>query len=520
MTDKTKAAPRRSQKGRSKTVVNEKRDIMLEFLASTEQTLDKAEVVLAAKGITGQLQDMAEKLSQMEAKDIMPMLDSLRTAFGPEAADQFGNVTTGKIRELLTQVQGCKSTVENEVLRLEKIVNGEDASDMAMGAEAPPPAPEAPPAGGEPMGDLPPADGVDPMGAAPAVPAAPEMGGASGFAGREKKESAVRRGRRLNEENASEAGDFRAALNGLRHWSPRSYAKATEICEHIHNLAVSGETRNKLYMVLGTLMKEAQREGAWLDPETVANSAINRHFVNGSMAEVATVPGVNSVLKQLHQLAHLVKLKHDGALKEDDVPMAAPVAPPAPVEPGVIESRRALNIKRLRESHDPDALILNVFRRVFRECRNVQNAVRGTASAFGIDVTDVVSIIREAKRLAEAAVPALMGVEMGVDHPENGQPALMGQSPMRADEPGKPKPPMSPADMRARDRQIKADDQKAAAAGEPNKPLVGAKNKVPTRPVPVAGNQSLQPVDLSKEKNRGINLPGRAVASKIANSKK
>jgi hypothetical protein len=516
MTDKTKAAPRRSQKGRSQTVVNEKRDIMLEFLASTEQTLDKAEVVLAAKGITSQLQDMAEKLSQMEAKDIMPMLDSLRTTFGPEVADQFGNVSTGKIRELLTQVQNCKSTVENEVLRLEKIVNGEDASDLAMGAEAPA-APVAP-VGGEPAGELPPGDDMDPMAAeAPAAPPAPELGGASGFAGRAKKESAVRRGRRLTEENASEAGDFQAALNGLRGWSPRCFAKANEIREHIHDLAVSGEIRNKLYTVLGTLMKDSQREGAWLDPETVANLAVNRHFVNGSMAEVATVPGVNSVLKQLHQLAHMIKLAHDGALN-DAAPPVAPVAPAAP-EPGMIESRRALNVKRLRESNDPDGLILKVFRRVFRECRNVQNAVRGTASAFEIDVADVVGIIREAKRIAEAAVPALMGVEMGVDDPENGQPALMGQSPMRADEPGKPKAPLSPADMRARDRQIKASDKMAAANGEPNKPLVGPKNKVPTQPVPVAGNQSLQPVDLRKEKNRGINLPGKAVPSKIANSR-
>jgi hypothetical protein len=107
MTEKTKAVPDSARTtvkhGRAKPVVKETTKMVnkkgLAFLIESE--LERAEVVLAAKGITTKLQGMAEDLSTMEAKDIMPMLDSFRETFGPQAADQFSQVSTTKIRELI-----------------------------------------------------------------------------------------------------------------------------------------------------------------------------------------------------------------------------------------------------------------------------------------------------------------------------------------------------------------------------------------------------------------------------------
>ena len=159
MTEKTKAVPGATRKtvqhGRAKPVVTEtkKNNKGVAFLIESE--LERAEVVLAAKGITTKLQDMAENLSTVEAKDIMPMLDSFRETFGPQAADQFSQVATGKIRELINAVQSAKSALDNEILRLEKLVNGEDGSDAAMDAGLPP-SPLTPPGGAPEAGDLPP----------------------------------------------------------------------------------------------------------------------------------------------------------------------------------------------------------------------------------------------------------------------------------------------------------------------------------------------------------------------------
>ncbi len=103
----------------------------LAFLVESE--LEKAQVVIAAKGILDKLQKMAEDLAKMEADDIMPMLDSMRLTFGPELTDSFNDVTTAKIRQTMEAVKGAKEAITHEVGRLENEVNGDMSNDMGMG---------------------------------------------------------------------------------------------------------------------------------------------------------------------------------------------------------------------------------------------------------------------------------------------------------------------------------------------------------------------------------------------------
>jgi hypothetical protein len=101
----------------------------LAFLIESE--LEKAQVVIAAKGVVDKLQNIAEDLAKMEADEIMPITDSMRLTFGPDAADRFNEEATSKIRETMEAVKSAKDALTQAVGRLEGEVNGEPVNDMA-----------------------------------------------------------------------------------------------------------------------------------------------------------------------------------------------------------------------------------------------------------------------------------------------------------------------------------------------------------------------------------------------------
>lgn len=105
-----------------------------------ESELERAEVVLAAKSVTAKLQDMAEDLAKIEADDLLPMLDQLTAEFGPEMAERFSRITSEKVRAAVENMRATKEALNAEVDRMERILNGEDPSDMAREMEAPVPA--------------------------------------------------------------------------------------------------------------------------------------------------------------------------------------------------------------------------------------------------------------------------------------------------------------------------------------------------------------------------------------------
>lgn len=180
-----------------------------------ESELDKAELVISARAIPDQLQKMAEALAKIEADDMMPMMDSLRDAVGPQVSEQFVANTIQQCRDLMNAALKAKSAVLTEIDRLEQAINGEPVSDMAMtDTPAEPGAPDAgAPAPGAPEGE-PPASAPetpdaedDELGAALDKLPPDATGAADGadsmagnFAGRARKESRrVPSGRKLTD---------------------------------------------------------------------------------------------------------------------------------------------------------------------------------------------------------------------------------------------------------------------------------------------------------------------------------
>ncbi len=98
----------------------------LSYLIETE--LEKAEVILAAKGIANKLQQMAEQLAKMDANDVMPLGDAMREIFGAEQASSFEQHVSDTLRGLTEQVRDAKNSISDQLDALDK---GQPMTDVA-----------------------------------------------------------------------------------------------------------------------------------------------------------------------------------------------------------------------------------------------------------------------------------------------------------------------------------------------------------------------------------------------------
>ena len=103
-----------------------------------ENEMEQAEIVLATKSVTDELQTMAEKLAKLEATSIMPLLDNIRLNFGPQYADQLSTDATSSLQAVLDAVKHAKDLIGKNIDNMQQIITGEGAgNDMAMNAGVP-----------------------------------------------------------------------------------------------------------------------------------------------------------------------------------------------------------------------------------------------------------------------------------------------------------------------------------------------------------------------------------------------
>ena len=105
--------------------------ILREAAETPEQDLQQAQTLIAAKSISDDLQSMAEKVARMGVDDLMPLVDTMKTQFGPEAADAYNEVMKAQLEELLQSVQTAKDQSDDAVLALQGGgIPGQGASDI------------------------------------------------------------------------------------------------------------------------------------------------------------------------------------------------------------------------------------------------------------------------------------------------------------------------------------------------------------------------------------------------------
>lgn len=93
-----------------------------------ENDLDKAELVLAAQDIMNKLQVMAEDLAKLNAQDLFPLVDKMKSVFGQAASHAFEATTQEVLNNAMNSVRNAKDELGNAILRLEGDI---ESTDMA-----------------------------------------------------------------------------------------------------------------------------------------------------------------------------------------------------------------------------------------------------------------------------------------------------------------------------------------------------------------------------------------------------
>jgi len=96
-----------------------KKKTVKEALDSADQDLQQAETLIAAKSISDDLQSMAEKIARMGVDELMPLVDTMKSQFGPEAADAYNEVMKAQLDTLLAATQEAKEQSDNAVLAIQ-----------------------------------------------------------------------------------------------------------------------------------------------------------------------------------------------------------------------------------------------------------------------------------------------------------------------------------------------------------------------------------------------------------------
>ena len=97
-----------------------------------EQDLQQAEVLLAAKSMVGDLQDMAEKIAKLQTETLMALTERIKEVFGTAEAEAFKSSVEGGLQQVLDTLKQNHESLGNAVA----VLSGEEQPDMAADAGA------------------------------------------------------------------------------------------------------------------------------------------------------------------------------------------------------------------------------------------------------------------------------------------------------------------------------------------------------------------------------------------------
>lgn len=104
-------------------------------IISEDVDIDQAEVVMAAQGLSSELQDQIEKLGRLMNEDLVAIVDQMRYEMGAQVASQFQDEVGGALNTQLENAKQAKQTIDNSIVTI--------AGGEIMGTEQTP-APEEP----------------------------------------------------------------------------------------------------------------------------------------------------------------------------------------------------------------------------------------------------------------------------------------------------------------------------------------------------------------------------------------
>ena len=133
LTDKQKKLPPALQKAIAKKQGDKPKDKVEEKVQSLkallEQEVEQAEIVIAAKSLVDELQDMIEQLGKMQNDELGAVVDQMSYQYGADKASAFNASVATQLETLLASAKTAKEAVNNEVL----VLTGEAPAPSEMG---------------------------------------------------------------------------------------------------------------------------------------------------------------------------------------------------------------------------------------------------------------------------------------------------------------------------------------------------------------------------------------------------
>ena len=127
---KEEVAETKDEEAKEEKATNIVEEKMIEIKKLLEQEVEKAEIVIAAKSIVDELQNMIEDLGKLQNDELGAIVDQMSYQYGGDAAANFNTAVASQLETLLGSIKSAKEAVNNEVL----VLTGEAPAQSDMSA--------------------------------------------------------------------------------------------------------------------------------------------------------------------------------------------------------------------------------------------------------------------------------------------------------------------------------------------------------------------------------------------------
>lgn len=119
MLDNVNGMAEEGAKMKKKSIKESVGQMLMSMMLKEDQDLAQAQTLLAAKAMSDDLQDIAEKVAKMSVEDLMPLVDTMKEQFGIEAAEGYNEMMKSSLEVLLKSITDSKDTSDNAILQLQ-----------------------------------------------------------------------------------------------------------------------------------------------------------------------------------------------------------------------------------------------------------------------------------------------------------------------------------------------------------------------------------------------------------------
>lgn len=95
-----------------------------------ENEVEQAEVLMASKGFSEELQVMIEKLGRLMNEKLPPVIDQMRLAYGTEQADVFGETMRSDMQSILDTLLAVRENIDHAVVSISQGKMPHEETDM------------------------------------------------------------------------------------------------------------------------------------------------------------------------------------------------------------------------------------------------------------------------------------------------------------------------------------------------------------------------------------------------------